>query len=603
LEDGKPKYQPGTKKIDFAVRQTLVHEFEYLWVDTICIDKSNSTELFEAINSMFRWYAEAKVCYAYLEDIRYTRDIPMSRWFTRGWTLQELLAPVEVAFFNADWRLLGWRRRDTKLRDLLLEATGISKEHERVLESFQLDDWTVAQRMSWAAKRNTTRREDVAYSLLGIFGVHIPLLYGEGDRAFIRLQEEIMRVSDDHSLFAWTDEDVVSEFPCGLLARSPAQFANATKFDNVQWRLTETMDDQMYEPFRMTNQGVHIQLTLIPLLPRYDDDDDTFYALLGYGQTLNRPAIIVRRLIRNEFARIRAHSIVSNSEMVTLNGKGRHQTLVVRQRHPVLRTINPGRVPMYWVDTSQLAYAGITLKSVQPTEAWDPSKTIVHPRPNERCTLTFEGHSPFVGRVHFDLLLSADSFCYLERRDTPEDRRQWMNESRVVSWNAQFRTAFMKDRIKFAGSRGLEIPELSIIVDSIMELAEKSLEDSDSDEADRFGRFVTVLLRAHPSRRPFVGNKFLNIISPLLLAYACAGFIVTSLAGALVVKDSFGVLRGGLSALLERTAPLSFHISGLAAFFLWLFIKRRYNPFTYLATIRYVVRRSPLAAKRIWRNG
>ena len=131
-----------------------------------------------------------------------------SRWFTRGWTLQELLAPQEVVFFNKDWVEIGTRRSS---RAVIEEITGISKETlEKPLCGSETcphicRGHSVAQKMSWAALRKTTREEDRAYCLMGLFGVNMPLMYGEGgEKAFARLQQEIMRQSSDDSIFAWS---------------------------------------------------------------------------------------------------------------------------------------------------------------------------------------------------------------------------------------------------------------------------------------------------------------------------------------------------------------------------------------------------------------
>ncbi|SPO04558.1 uncharacterized protein DNG_07243 [Cephalotrichum gorgonifer] len=197
----------GYEKISRTCRQALKQGLGYAWVDTCCIDKSSSAELSEAINSMFRWYQNAWVCYTYLSDVPSAVGaksiLSKSRWFTRGWTLQELLAPRRLVFFAADWHPIGTRG---SLGELVSQATGIPG-------AFLRDDGegtykmprgaSVAQRMSWASRRQTTRPEDLAYCLLGIFGINMPLLYGEGRNAFVRLQEEIIRHTDDQSVFAW----------------------------------------------------------------------------------------------------------------------------------------------------------------------------------------------------------------------------------------------------------------------------------------------------------------------------------------------------------------------------------------------------------------
>jgi Cdc6-like AAA superfamily ATPase len=229
LMDGTGKSKAGYNKIRFCGEQAGRDGIKYFWVDTCCIDKSNNTELHEAINSMFRWYRNAVKCYVYLSDVsRSTLDTDdeshpqswestfrksrwftrgwsfqehgeshpqpwesafrKSRWFTRGWTLQELIAPTFVEFFSKDWEQLGDK---SSLEQHICEITGIPV---KALQGAPLSDFSVTERMSWAGKRETTRREDKAYSLLGIFGVHMPLIYGEGrEKSLERLQLEIER--------------------------------------------------------------------------------------------------------------------------------------------------------------------------------------------------------------------------------------------------------------------------------------------------------------------------------------------------------------------------------------------------------------------------
>lgn len=205
----------GFKKILECCLRAESDGFEYVWIDTCCIDKTSSAELSESINSMYMWYYQAQRCYAYLADVSSVSTIATSQWFTRGWTLQELLAPLEMLFLDQDWNDLGTKY---SLQQLISQQTGIPTD---ILSgSRDISTASIAQRMSWAAKRRTTRLEDIAYSLMGIFGINMPLLYGEGEYAFIRLQQEISRISNDHSLLAWTSPDARG----GVLATSPAAF-------------------------------------------------------------------------------------------------------------------------------------------------------------------------------------------------------------------------------------------------------------------------------------------------------------------------------------------------------------------------------------------
>ena len=212
-------------KIRFACRVARKNGFRWIWIDTCCIDKTSSAELSEAINSMFRWYALASICYAYLHDVpsTYRREtFGSSRWFTRGWTLQELIAPRFLLFMSSDWTPLGTK---ALLADDIQSITGIDAE----VLTFSRDVMavSVARRMSWASRRQTTRPEDEAYCLMGIFGINMATLYGEGRDAFRRLQEEIMKSSSDQSLFAWGEmlgPEVMSHLGLMRDAQEPANF-------------------------------------------------------------------------------------------------------------------------------------------------------------------------------------------------------------------------------------------------------------------------------------------------------------------------------------------------------------------------------------------
>jgi len=226
----------GYRKATAAMSQAIKDGYDYFWIDTICIDKSNSNEVSEAINSMFHWYRAASVCYAYLSDVPPDDSvrqlspealeicISQSRWFTRGWTLQELIAPQSLQFLDRQWNHLGSREN---LIHVITRTTGIPKQV--CLDASLTTHFSAAQKMSWAANRQTTRLEDTAYSLLGIFGVNMPILYGEGSKSFIRLQEQIIKVSSDHSIFAWEGFGDAELQVGSVLAENPSAFARSTK--------------------------------------------------------------------------------------------------------------------------------------------------------------------------------------------------------------------------------------------------------------------------------------------------------------------------------------------------------------------------------------
>ena len=243
----------GYRKISRCCATAAATGMAYVWIDTCCIDKTSSAELTEAINSMFQWYANSKICWAYLEDVSLTDQhvsamgqFYSSRWFTRGWTLQELLAPKNMIFLDAQWEYLG--TKPSLLADIS-QAGGIDRQH--ILDFRKA---SVAAKMSWASKRKTTRIEDMAYSLMGLFDVNMPLLYGEGMKAFMRLQHEITRISDDETIFAWKDASLGES---GIFALSPAAFADSRFYISHQFPQLSNRP-----PYTVTHKGLAIELVL-----------------------------------------------------------------------------------------------------------------------------------------------------------------------------------------------------------------------------------------------------------------------------------------------------------------------------------------------------
>ncbi len=309
--------------------------YTFVWIDTICIDKTSSTELQEAINSMYRWYKESSVCYAYLEDVNMARlygenhgqdsdgmgidiktgwaeclakaagpdermeqlkkAIRSSRWFTRGWTLQELIAPCVVKFYDTEWCLLGMKHNEDpdtgdpeSFVHLVHDITNVPGLVLR--DQKRLPSYSVAQRMSWAANRQTTRAEDRAYCLMGLFDIHMPMLYGEGDAAFGRLREEIMKRSDDQSLLAdgyisapalWSEYDETATLSrykyCSNIRPTAVWMEDAVRKDkySTQYKSYVAMEKRVRLPSRMptldagmdhylmTNRGLLIELDVI----------------------------------------------------------------------------------------------------------------------------------------------------------------------------------------------------------------------------------------------------------------------------------------------------------------------------------------------------
>ena len=206
LEKGSGTSKAGYAKLQFCGKQAKEDGLEYFWVDTCCINKANHAELSEAITSMFRWYRDAVKCYVYLSDVSASKQdhngqtkgtwesgFQASRWFKRGWTLQELIAPVSVKFFSREGEYLGDKiSLEGQIHD-------ITKIPTAALSGTPLSNFSVDDRKRWAVERETKRKEDKAYCLLGIFNVFIPLMYGEGDHAFTRLEEEIRKRSGQKS--------------------------------------------------------------------------------------------------------------------------------------------------------------------------------------------------------------------------------------------------------------------------------------------------------------------------------------------------------------------------------------------------------------------
>ncbi|KAH7357142.1 hypothetical protein BKA65DRAFT_221642 [Rhexocercosporidium sp. MPI-PUGE-AT-0058] len=236
--------------------------FEYIWIDTCCIDKTNNVELTEAINSMFNYYRDAEVCYAYLADVQSEENpgaegsgFRRSSWFKRGWTLQELIAGThctrEPGVLWVNWRDIGTK---SSLEAVVAEITLISPTAIKNYEIYG-EIFSISQKMAWASYRETERLEDLAYCLMGLLNVNMPLIYGEGDKAFKRLQLEILKESNDQSIFAWRAQSSKdTQLGRGLLAYHPAEFRDAHNIVNSLDRQSE---------FSMTNLGLKITLPFL----------------------------------------------------------------------------------------------------------------------------------------------------------------------------------------------------------------------------------------------------------------------------------------------------------------------------------------------------
>ena len=305
----------------------------YAWMDTCCINKGDSAELGEAINSMYRWYHGSKICIVYLEDVP-RRQMADSEWFDRGWTLQELISPKDVSFFDHDWNPLGTK---SELLPMLSDKTGIPQS---VLNhTTKLSSWSIAQRMSWAAKRITTRVEDRAYSLMGLFAVNMPMIYGEREKAFLRLQQHIIQQTKDESVFAWDfDPTDDASIYSGLFAPSPSSFVGCSYVSSLPGS----------SGFSEANGELSIRLRTYP------QGMETYFAVLNCTSQSpeGRTVILITRLANeDEYVRVKTSQGLSRT-WVEASGLNPFKERLIRVPvHPSEPPLNI--VPGFWLRTLQ----------------------------------------------------------------------------------------------------------------------------------------------------------------------------------------------------------------------------------------------------------
>ncbi|KAI0545175.1 HET-domain-containing protein [Xylaria curta] len=263
--DPAPARTPQLDKICRAAETARNLGIKWIWIDSCCINRVNTIEQTESINSMLKWYSDATICITYLNDVQkhesygnaldtkcldsLERNGP-SIWFSRGWTLQELLSPQDMRFYDKDWNFIGTK---TTLARVLEEITGIDKRYLTREERFETA--CIATKMSWMAGRTTTRVEDIAYSMLGILNINMTTQYGEGLRAFKRLQQALLSMSGDESLFSWKmpDRNNRSKFIYG----SDQYIA----WEADEWSLLAPSPDWFKDPENMTaERRPHIEM-------------------------------------------------------------------------------------------------------------------------------------------------------------------------------------------------------------------------------------------------------------------------------------------------------------------------------------------------------
>ncbi|KAF9483345.1 hypothetical protein BDN70DRAFT_329371 [Pholiota conissans] len=252
------------KLVNFCRIAEAEYNVTFGWMDTVCINKSSSSELDESIRSMYKWYEDATICITYLADSSSIDDMANDRWFTRGWTLQELFAPKYLNFYSCDWQRVEtdttWNDKECyDIQQVITSATGITRNH---MDYPKLA--SISTKMRWAAKRQVTRAEDASYSLMGLFGVSMSIAYGEGpERAFARLVNEIINTMPG--------EDILDIFNFGggpgtfdstlhgFLPLNPKVYLDSSKFNFSKGRLTK--------PLIMTHLGLRIPVLLLQAAP------------------------------------------------------------------------------------------------------------------------------------------------------------------------------------------------------------------------------------------------------------------------------------------------------------------------------------------------
>ncbi|KAM0513906.1 hypothetical protein ACHAPE_007261 [Trichoderma viride] len=349
----------GSFKFKKCCEQAKADKCGYAWIDTCCINKNDLVELGEAINSMFRWYSLATVCYAYLSDVPAGDDpsaseskFRTSRWFKRGWTLQELLAPKH-------------------------EITSVPRQI--LLGVAELHTASVAQRMSWAAQRETKRAEDLAYCLLGIFGITMPMIYGEGEReAFFRLQEQIMKTTRDDSILAW-DLDTVSSID--NLPRSAD--GNTFIFGDILATHTSSFRNsgQIITREHATNPLHSLAIVggnLSIYLPMFINQNGETFGLLSCGpksdtqQVVAIPLAKINSVAANEY--VRPRSLPSVLHLAPTSDLSPELIHIKKDGQRNMSTKNQKRV---FYEEDLFTKVGLNIVDVYPQKNWDNQLALI----------------------------------------------------------------------------------------------------------------------------------------------------------------------------------------------------------------------------------
>jgi ankyrin repeat protein len=371
VEQGEvDKKSLGSIKFHGCRRLASLDGIEHVWIDTCCINKTDSVELSEAINSMFQWYQGATRCYAYLHDVP-AGDNPRaagskfrtSRWFQRGWTLQELLAPRELRFYDSEWQYLGSKG---ELCSVVQDITGVPRRF--LLGIAKLHSASVAQRMSWAAKRETTKREDLAYCLQGIFDVKMSPIYGEGsEQAFLRLQEQIIKNCRDDSILAWSldtqetsSSRTMKAMPGRILAATPSDFANSGNIICREEKLLEFASGSLRIEIPLISHSLGNMLGLLNCGPENEP-----------GQVVGIPLARTALKSREEYFKPSHWACVLYQ---TPTSDTLAQVIHIRNNNQTIQSTVEDQ--QYWCYEA-FAELGLDLISVEPQSVWDKERALI----------------------------------------------------------------------------------------------------------------------------------------------------------------------------------------------------------------------------------
>lgn len=344
---------------------------------------------------MYRWYQGAVVCFAYLQDVKDVSEFGESLWFTRGWTLQELLAPHDLIFYGSEWNRIGRRV------DLITELNRVTRIPHNALLEFNPDDFSVADRMSWAAGRQTRRVEDRAYSLLGIFGISMPMLYGEGMRAFQRLQEEIIKYHDDMSLLLWNNH---FSHEVGLLANSPSNFEPADYAPN-------------FDAFMLTNAGLRIEVYVTQYASNtrviflYDPTElveTVFKDPMLWQSELGRnvSVIFVEHMLYQRYKRVRVNNL-SWCKVKELDWKGFPEAFPIDFWPPALHTLTILRSKAHSRPETPLQYCMCT--KLKDVDVYLPKRVFSEEKvPSRTNPYKFVRHLTRIDPVNHDSEVAAE---------------------------------------------------------------------------------------------------------------------------------------------------------------------------------------------------